>query len=165
MRTRRKTIQRRTLKKNLRFWPPKYYRGLTLKQKIQRKKEFNSRKKYHWTNPKAYRTLKTNKIVKSKPSQYTRKWDKMFPNAKSLKDRAKVTGVPLKYIRESFNRGLAAWATQGHRPGASQSAWAYPRVSSMLLCGKTHYSTDSDLVRKAKAESASARRWWKKQKC
>ena len=34
----------RKLKKNLRFWPPKYYAGLTLKQKIQRKKEIESHK-------------------------------------------------------------------------------------------------------------------------
>ena len=29
----------RTRRANKRFWPPKYYAGLTLKQKIQRKKE------------------------------------------------------------------------------------------------------------------------------
>jgi hypothetical protein len=162
MKTRRRTL-RLTLKKDREFWPPKYYRGLTLKQKIKRKKEFDSRKKYHWRNPKAYKTLKTNKIVKSKPSQYTLKWNEMFPNAKSLEDHSKVTGVPLKYIRESYNRGLAAWAMQGHRPGASQSSWAYPRIKSLLLCGKTHYTADADIVRRAKAASASARKWWSKQ--
>ncbi len=156
--------RRRTLKKNLRFWPPKYYRGLTLKQKIQRKKEIEKGLRLTYKNPKAYTVFKTNRILKTKPSNYTKKWNKMFPNAKSLEDRAKVTGVPYKYIKNSYDRGLAAYSS-GHRPGATPQQWGFARTSSFLLCGKTHYSTDSDLVRKAKAESASARRWWKKQKC
>lgn len=77
----------------------------------------------------------------------------------SLEETAKVTGVPLKYIRESYNRGMAAWRT-GHRPGATQQQWGYARVRSMLMKGKTYYTTDSDLVRKAKNESAPARKWW-----
>ncbi len=36
------------------------------------------------------------------------------------------------------------------------------RINSLLLCGKTHYGPDSDLVRKAKKESASARKWFKR---
>ena len=32
----------------------------------------------------------------------------------------------------------------------------------LLVCGKTHYSADADLVRKAKEESAKAREWWSK---
>ena len=78
---------------------------------------------------------------------------------KSLEEKAKVTGVPLKYIKQSFNRGMAAWRT-GHRPAATEQQWAYARVSSFLLKGKTYYTTDSDLVKKAKAESKSARKWW-----
>lgn len=155
-------MKSRKLKKNLRFWPPKYYAGLTLKQKIIRKKEIESRKKYHWTDPRAYRNFKTNKLGKSKKSSYTKKWDKLFPEAKSLEERSKVTGVPLKYIKESYNRGLAAYKT-GHRPFATQQQWGWARTSSFLLCGKTHYTTDSDLVRKAKASSKTARTWWKKQ--
>jgi hypothetical protein len=152
----------RRLKKDREFWPPKYYRGLTLKQKIQRKKEFNSRKKYNWKNPKAYNPLKTNTILKTKKSSYTKQWEKMFPNAKSLEEHAKVTGVPLRFLRESYNRGLAAYKS-GHRPGATQGAWGFARIKSYLLCGKTHYTADADLVRKAKVASASARKWWSKQ--
>ena len=164
MRTRRRKVQRRTLKKDREFWPPKYYRGLTLKQKIQRKKEIEKGLRLTYKNPKAYDVFKTNKFVKTKPSSYTQKWNKLFPKTKSLKDRAKVTGIPYKYIKQSYDRGLAAYSS-GHRPGATQGQWGFARVNSLILCGKTHYSTDSDLVRKAKAESASARRWWKKQKC
>ncbi len=152
----------RRLKKNMRFWPPKYYAGLTLKQKIQRKKEIERFGAKGWKDPKAYVGFKTDKYAKTKKkSQYTLAWDRMFPNAKTLKERSNVTGVPEHYLKEVYNRGSAAWRT-GHRPGQTTHSWSYPRVSSFLLCGKTHYTADADLVRKAKAESAKARKWWAK---
>jgi hypothetical protein len=139
--------------------PPKYYAGLSKTKRIQRKKEIQERSKLHWNNPKAYATFSTNVGIKTRKSSYTSEWDRKFPTVKSLKDRATMTGVPLRYIEESYNRGLAAWRT-GHRPGATQQQWGYARVSSFLLCGKTHYTTDSDLVRLAK-QTPSARKWWK----
>ena len=152
----------KTLKRNKRFWPPKYYRGLTLKQKIQRKKEIERFGAKNWKDPKAYVGFKTDKYAKTKKkSQYTQEWDRMFPEAKTLKERSNVTGVPEKFIEEVYNRGMAAWRT-GHRPGQTPQSWSYPRVSSFLLCGKAHYTADADLVREAKAESKSARKWWSK---
>ena len=114
---------------------------------------------YHWKDPRAYKGFKTDTYVKSRPSNYTRRFKKLFPKATSLKQKAKATGVPLKYIKESYNRGMAAWRT-GHRPGATEQQWGYARVHSFLLKGKTYKTTNSDLSRKAKAASASARAWW-----
>jgi len=148
-------------RKNKRFWPPRYYAGLTKKQKIERRKEIERFGKKHWKDPKAYVGFKTNKYVKSKPSQYTRKWRSLFPEAKSLKQKSEATGVPLRYIKESYDRGLAAWRT-GHRTGATEQQWGYARAHSFLLCGKTYHTTDSDLAEKAKASSAKARQWWSK---
>ena len=113
-----------------------------------------------WKNPKAYVGFKTNIGVKTKKSSYTKAWKKLFPEATSLEQKAKATGVPLKYIKESYNRGLAAWRT-GHRPGATAQQWGHARTSSLLLCGKTYHTTDSDLVHSAKQRSARARKWWK----
>jgi hypothetical protein len=148
-------------RKNRPFWPPRYYAGLTKKQKIERRKEIERFGKKHWKDPKAYVGFKTNKYVKSKPSQYTRKWRSLFPEAKSLKQKSEATGVPLRYIKESYDRGLAAWRT-GHRTGATEQQWGYARAHSFLLCGKTYHTTDSDLAEKAKASSAKARKWWSK---
>ena len=105
--------------------------------------------------------FKTDRGVKTKNSNYTVSWRKMFPDARSLEDKSKATGVPLKYIKESYNRGMAAWRT-GHRPGATEQQWGYARVHSFLLCGKTHYTTDSDIVRDAKRRSMKSKQWWKK---
>jgi hypothetical protein len=154
-------VRRKTLKKN-KLWPLKYYRGLTRKQALERKKEIKKFGALHWSDPKAYVGFKTDKYKKTKrKSSYTAEWDRLFPDAKSLEERSKVTGVPKKYLTQVFNRGSAAWRT-GHRMGQTSQSWSYPRVSSYLLCGKTHYTADSDLVRKAKKESASARKWFKR---
>jgi hypothetical protein len=153
--------RRQTLKKN-KLWPHKYYRGLTKKQALERKKEIKKFGKMNWKDPKAYVGFKTDKYRKTKrKSSYTAQWDRLFPKAKSLKDRAKVTGVPIKYLQQVYNRGMAAWRT-GHRPGQNPQSWSYPRISSFLLCGKTHYSSDSDQVRLAKKESEKARKWFKR---
>ena len=139
------------------FHPLKYYKGLTRKQKSLRKKEIE--KHTHSTNKRAYTPFYTDTLIKTKPSSYTKEWNKLFPEAKSLDERAKATGVPKRFLEESFNRGMAAWRT-GHRPGATQQQWGYARVSSLLLCGKTYHTTDSDLVKKAIKSSDSAKKWF-----
>ena len=141
------------------FWPRKYYAGLTRKNKASRKKEIKSRSRLSHKNPKAYAKFKTDSSAKTRRSKYTSKWNQHFKDKKSLKERAEVTGVPLRFIKECYNRGMAAWRT-GHRPGATQQQWGYARVSSFLLKGKTYYTTDSDLVKKAKEASESAKKWW-----
>jgi hypothetical protein len=143
------------------FWPPKYYKGLSKTRKAKRKAEIKKYGSLGWKDPKAYVGFQTNKGVKTRKSSYSKEWSKLFPDVKSLKDRAELTGVPLDLIEQSYNRGMAAWRT-GHRPGATQQQWGYARVSSMLLLGKTALTTDSDLVEKAKKRSAKAREWYKK---
>ena len=149
----------RKRKKELEFCPPKYYKGLTLRQKQIRKKEIDKFGAKGWNDPAAYRGFRSDTFIPTKSSSYTMEWKKQFPKALSLKEKAKATGVPLKTIKASYNRGMAAWRT-GHRPGATEQQWGYARVHSFLLCGKTYHTTDSDLARKAKATSAKARKWF-----
>lgn len=142
--------------------PHKYYRGLTHKKAIQRSREIEKFSSFHWRDPRAYTGFKTDLGRKTQRSSYTQKWHALFPNhSGSLTAISKTSGVPLTYIKQSYDRGLAAWRT-GHRPGATQQQWGYARVYSFLLKGKTHYTADSDLVREAKKNSPSARHWWAK---
>jgi hypothetical protein len=141
------------------FSPFKYFVGLTKSKATRRAKEIRRGKALSHKNPAAYKPFATNKGVKTKQSSYTAKWKRQFPKALSLKAKAKATGVPLTYIKASYNRGLAAWRT-GHRPGATQQQWGYARVHSFLMCGKTYHTTDSDLAKKAKAASKSAKAWF-----
>jgi hypothetical protein len=142
-------------------YPEKYYRGLSKRQTAKRQKEIARFGKMHWRDPKAYVGFETNKGVKTKRrSTYTIQWNTLFPDAKSLKERAQVTGVPLPILEQVYHRAEAAWRT-GHRPGQTTHSWAYPRVSSFLLCGKTHYTADADLVRKAR-KTKKGRKWFQR---
>jgi hypothetical protein len=139
--------------------PKKYYRGLSAKRKTQRRREIKKFGALGWKDPAAYVGFKTDRGVKTRKSHYTADWYKLFPESKSLEAKAKATGVPLKFIQASYNRGMAAWRT-GHRPGATQQQWGYARVHSFLLKGKTFHTTDSDLARKAMETSKAARMWF-----
>ena len=155
------TTRKNKSRNNGKKYPGKYLKGLSSKKQTLRKKEINKFGALSWKNAAAYVGFKTDKGVKTKSSKYTRNWKSVFPEAKSLEEKAAATGVPLNYIKQCYNRGLAAWRT-GHRPGATQQQWGYGRVHSFLLCGKTYYSTDSDLVSKARSSSSSADKWWSK---
>jgi hypothetical protein len=117
-----------------------------------------------WRDPAAYRGFATDKGVKGRASGYTATWRRLAPAATSLKAKAAFSGVPLRTLQASYDRGMAAWRT-GHRPGATQQQWGYARVHSLLLCGKTFHSTDADLARHAKRRSATARAWWRRRGC
>lgn len=147
-----------------RLWPPKYYAGLSKTRKRQRVAEIKKYGAMDWRDPAAYVGFRTDRGVKTRRSGYTAEWQRRFPDAHSLAEKARVTGVPLRFLRESYNRGMAAWRT-GHRPGATQQQWGYARVHSLLLCGKTALSTDADLRREAVASSASARKWFRSVAC
>lgn len=153
-----------TTRKRKPFLPPKYFSGLSATKKAKRTAEIAKFGAYHWKDPRAYTGFATNRGVKGKSSGYTAQWQRLFPEAKSLAAKAAATGVPLRFIKESYNRGMAAWRT-GHRPGATEQQWGYARVHSFLLCGKTFHTTDSDIARRAKAASVGARKWWKQRGC
>jgi hypothetical protein len=61
---------------------------------------------------------------------------------KALKNKAEKTGAPMGALRAIYNKGLAAWRT-GHRPGASQHAWAMARVNSVLAGGPARKVDDA----------------------
>jgi hypothetical protein len=151
----------KTLKKNNPLWPHKYYKGLTRKKAIERRKEILKFGAKDWKDPSAYVGFKTDKGIKTKPSSYTTRFKKLFPDAKSLEEKAAATGVPVKYLEESFRRAKSAWRT-GHRPGATAEQWGYARVHSFLLKGKTYKTADADIARRAIEESASAKKWFSK---
>jgi hypothetical protein len=129
------------------YWPLKYHRGLTRRQALQRKRSATRRTKLSFTDPKAYVPFKSDKGVKTRKSSYTERFHKKYPDAKSLGEIAKATGISKSILQTVYDRGMAAWRT-GHRPGASQQAWGMARVHSFVMKGKTYRTADSDLARK-----------------
>jgi hypothetical protein len=146
------------------FWPPKYFAGLSKTRKRQRAAEIQKFGALGWKDPAAYKGFRTDRGIQTRRSGYTATWKRRFPDARSLEAKAAATGVPLRFLRESYNRGMAAWRT-GHRPGATQQQWGYARVHSLLLCGKTALSTDADLRHEAITSSKSAKRWFASVEC
>ena len=130
---------------------PAYFKGLSKKEKDERERVIKRRSKMKSNDPDAYRPFKSDKGKKTKPSSSTLKFKKMFGelseeqqqvfaeklSAKirtSLKNKAKKANAPMGALTTIYNKGLAAWRT-GHRPGASQHAWAMGRVNSFLAGG------------------------------
>jgi len=146
------------------YGPAKYFKGLSATRKKQRAAEIRKFGSLGWKDPAAYTGFATDRGVKTRRSSYTDQWRRRFPDARSLEDKAAATGVPIHFIKASYNRGLAAWRT-GHRPGATEQQWGYARVHSFLLCGKTALTTDSDLRRKAIATSSKAKKWYASIQC
>ena len=128
------------------YWPEKYYRGLTRKQNLQRKRSATRRTKMSWKDPKAYVPFKSDQGVKTRKSSYTERFHRKYPGVKTLSEISKASGVPVKTIQTVYDRGMAAWRT-GHRPGASAQAWGMARVHSFVLHGKTWRTADSDLAK------------------
>lgn len=67
----------------------------------------------------------------------------------ALQKKAKESGIPYGILKKVYDRGMAAWKG-GHRPGASSHAWAFARVNSFIVGGKTRKTADADLWKKAK---------------
>jgi hypothetical protein len=51
-------------------------------------------------------------------------------------------GALVSALKRVYAKGLAAWKSGGHRPGASAHSWAAARVNSFIVGGKTTYTAD-----------------------
>ena len=138
------------------YAPLKYFKGLKTPDDVKTRYK-------RILKGDSYRPFKTDKGMKTKPSGYTQAFLKKYPEATSLRSKAKVTGVPYRVIKEVYDKGLAAWKT-GHRPGATGQQWGYARVHSFLMKGCTYYTADKYLVEVAKKsmKPANYRIWMRR---
>ena len=110
----------------------------------------------------AYKPAPGDKSAKTKPSQYTNKMKKKFPDLykeeleedadKSLAKKAEASGISVSILKQVYKRGVAAWRT-GHRPGTTPEQWGHARVNSFITGGKTRTTADADLWKKHKGKS------------
>jgi hypothetical protein len=140
--------------------PEKYTAGLKKGTAAARKAEIRKRT----AGKKSFKPLPGDKKAETRPSTYTGKVkrsglqsaisDRMTKLKGSQRDRfiqatSDVTQIPKRIIEKVFKKGEAAWAV-GHRPGASQAAWARARIYSFLTGGKTSKTADAALYLEAK---------------
>jgi hypothetical protein len=132
--------------------PSKYLRGLEPDEKEKRTKQIEQRKQGKIKAKDKYKPL-VGDDTKTKPSKYSRtslasavrEKTKGNTTQEFIKVASQLTGVSKRIISEVHKRGAEAWATSGHRPGATQIAWARARVYSFLTGGKTRRTADADL--------------------
>jgi len=142
--------------------PEGYYKGVDKKDKEARAKHFKRKSKLDDDDPAAYKPAPGDEDVKTKPSKYTKKYDKIYGEEsvksftefvtesnidKALQNKADETGAPKGILKDVYDRGVAAWRT-GHRPGTTPSQWGLARVNSFLTYGKTAKTADKDLFEK-----------------
>ena len=68
---------------------------------------------------------------------------------KALEDKAKKSGIPYRFLKQVYDRGVVAWKG-GHRPGAGPEQWGLARVNSFIVGGKTRTTADADIWKKYK---------------
>ena len=113
-------------------WPERYFTGLSPALQKVREKELLKRRVTK--NP----TLgKSNLMVKTKKSQWTKQFHKVYPNLPfNKKAIAAKTGIPVKSLNTVYDRGFKAWQTGGSRPGTTPQQWAIARVYKFVLVTK-----------------------------
>ena len=105
----------------------------------------------------AYKPAPGDKSAKTKPSKYTQKMKKKFPDLyedadKSLAKKSEKSGISVGILKQVYKRGVAAWRT-GHRPGTTPEQWGHARVNSFITGGKTRTTADADLWKQHKGKS------------
>jgi hypothetical protein len=155
--------------KNVTFVPNKYLQGLSNEKQKIKIREINKQKIYNSTDKTIFKPSKTdfsrNKKIKTKTSKYTTQFQKLYPNAKSLKSKSQVTGIPLQILNQVYKKGLAAWSSSKHRPGTTQSQWGFSRVMSFIMKGCTFYHPDNKLVEESMKKSEKSKKFWNSIHC
>ena len=161
----KKKIEARKAKKNPRdlrgrFIPPRYLAGLSPAMKKQRIAELTTSRDAYGTGD--FSELPSDRIARAqglvRMSPYSRE-----ARAREIEWRGDTEDMAARVLayyglrsgqsalsnalRQSYARGLAAWKSGGHRPGATARNWADARVHSFVTGGKTTWTGDADLFR------------------
>lgn len=115
-----------------RSWPERYFTGLFGSARRMRERELLARRRT--AHP---RLARSDTIVKTKKSRWTRQFHTVYPGLKFNKNAiARRTGIPRSTLNTVYDRGLKAWKTGGSRPGATAQQWAIARVYKYVLVTK-----------------------------
>lgn len=129
----------------------RYLAGLTGRARARRAAEIVDRRADRSNAPFATDTGR-----RTRRSQYAVQFARQYGRApRDVADAADLTGIPEAVLRQVYARGMAAWQT-GHRPGASQHAWAMARVQSFAVGGRTASTADADLARQVRNPASTA---------
>ena len=97
--------------------------------------------------------------TKKRKSSYTIDFNKRYgkrleemKGGKSVKNIAKVVGLPEKALKEVFEKGEGAYFSAGSRPNQAASSWAYGRLYSYILGNPKVRKADESITKKYKVD-------------
>ena len=97
--------------------------------------------------------------TKKRKSSYTIDFNKRYGDrlekmkgGKSVKNIAKVVGLPEKALKEVFEKGEGAYYSAGSRPNQTASSWAYGRLYSYILGNPKVRKADESITKKYKVD-------------
>jgi hypothetical protein len=147
--------------------PERYLEGLSGNEKLLRQIELVSKKRQ--TRKERYKPLKSDVIARQKgipkKGSCTARWEKMYPNARTNAQKAKITGIPKDILDKVDNKGRGAYYSSGSRPGQTAISWGIARVNCFALNKKTVTDgPDRNLYQDAIRRSPKAKQWFSKTK-
>jgi len=77
------------------------------------------------------------KSFKKKESGWTAKFHKRYPEAKTVPQIARATGIPTKALNAVKRKGMGAYYSSGSRPNQTAQSWGKARMYSYILGGPT----------------------------
>jgi hypothetical protein len=96
------------------------------------------------------------KTFKSKKSKQTEAFDKKYGDrlknmkgGKSKQNISKLTGIPVRALKEVYDKGLAAYKT-GSRPAQTANSWATARMNSFIMGIGGSRKADKEIIKKYK---------------
>jgi len=113
----------------------KYTKGLSLKDKSKQKKNIRTARRSY----KKRKNVRRRKIksFKKKESGWTAKFHKRYPEAKTVPQISRATGIPTKALNAVKRKGMGAYYSSGSRPNQTAQSWGKARMYSYILGGPT----------------------------
>jgi hypothetical protein len=143
----KRTSSRHTRKRK--EFPPRYTSGLSPQDKKKQRRELRtSKKRYASKGSKATRFVPRPRLksFRSKTSSWTQKFHERYPQAHTLTQIAKATGIPKTALARVKKKGMGAYYSSGSRPNQTAESWGLARMYSYILGGPTR-KVDSHITR------------------
>ena len=87
------------------------------------------------------------KSYKKRKSGWTSKFHKKYPNAKTIPEISRATGIPSKALNAVKRKGQGAYYSSGSRPNQTAHSWGLARMYSYILGGPTR-KYDKEITKK-----------------
>lgn len=125
--------------------PKKYTRGLSKRDSMKQTKALRKARKSYKKGK--YVDRPKLKSYKKKESGWTAKFHKRYPNAKTVPQIARATGIPAKALNAVKRKGMGAYYSSGSRPNQTAQSWGKARMYSYILGGPTR-KIDNEITKR-----------------